>query len=223
LLVKKNTRVRVSNIGLLDAIKNSDRINRNGRYILLGSTLNISNTLSALFYDSSNPFIGGWEFSPEIDRFETADIINSFRKAHKGEYTFSFFGHGYFKIITARHRLRHSKKTNGSNSPTALKDRKNYKFKIKEDEAQNTNIYNSRKICTLFDLDMVIESGINDIVIDSIFIDPGKIEKLVKSYRKALTLLEKGSIENYKKHINNLKSDPLFQDYSRGHLLQGVE
>ncbi len=223
LLVYKKAQVRISNIGLLEAIMNSGNIKREDKYILLGGMLNISNTLSTLFYENSCPHIAGLEFSPEIDRFEMADIITSLKKICNNKYTFSLFGHGYFRVITARHRIGPGKRQDGFKGPVFLKDRKNYRFRVLEDEMQNTNIYNSRKTCALFDLDKVIGAGINDLVIDSIFIGPGETEKLVRSYRKALSLIGAGQIERYKEHAGNLKTDPLFKDYSRGHLLQGVE
>jgi collagenase-like PrtC family protease len=221
--VQDSIQVKVSNMGLLEAIRNSGRIKRNDRYIILGGMLNISNTLSALFYDNSSINIAGWEFSPEIDRFEIGDIISSFRKARGNEYIFSLFGHGYFRVIAARHRIKYGKKQYGLKVPAFLKDRKNYKFRLREDEAKNTNIYNSRKACTLFDLDKVKDAGINDLVIDSIFADIGETAKLVKSYRKAISLLDEDRVGDYKKYAGNLKSNPLFMDYSRGHLLNGVE
>jgi collagenase-like PrtC family protease len=219
----ENTMVRVSNAGLLEAVGASRKIARKDSYIILGSFLNISNTFSALFYYNFLSGIKGWEFSPEIDNYEIRDMISSLRQKFKNDPVFSFFSHGFFRVVTARHRIKYNRKGDTGGSSVFLMDRKKYKFGLRDDGRGNTNIFNSRKTCTIFDLDTVLEAGINDLVIDSIFTDIPDTTRLVKSYRKAVSLLALDRIDEYKRYADSLRDEYLFRDYSRGHLFRGVE
>ena len=90
-------------------------------------------------------------------------------------------------------------------------------------EAGNTIIYNSKKICTIFDMDSVLESGINNIIIDGKFMEPDELSKVAGIYGKVMSvLLEKGRKE-YKRFTHQLEDEKLFKDYSRGHLFRGVD
>ena len=217
-LDREDTVVRVSNAGLLQHLASSGEITGKDSNIILGGLLNISNTLSALFYHNFFPGIKGWEFSPEIDRYEIRDMIRSLRQKLKNDIAFSVFAHGFFRVVTARHRIEYA-----GGSPAFLMDRKKYRFGLRYDGRGNTNIFNSRKTCTIFDLDRVLETGINDLVIDSIFMDMPETARLVGSYRKAVSLLALGRTDEYRGYADSLKNENLFRDYSRGHLFRGVE
>jgi collagenase-like PrtC family protease len=217
-LDREDTMVRVSNAGLLQYLASSKEIQGKDSNIILGGFLNISNTLSALFYYDFFSGIRGWEFSPEIDRYEIRDMIWSLRQKLKNDIAFSIFAHGFFQVVTARHRIKYTE-----GSPAFLMDRKKYRFGLKYDGRGNTNIFNSRKTCTIFDLDMVMKTGINDLVIDSIFTDMPETARLVRSYKKAVSLLAMGRIDEYRGYADSLKNENLFRDYSRGHLFRGVE
>ena len=83
-------------------------------------------------------------------------------------------------------------------------------------------VYNSRKICTIFDLDKIIKGGLNSIIIDTKFIRDFEVAKIIKTYKKAVNLLNKSNISGYKDYLQTIADDKSFTDYTRGHLARGV-
>ena len=216
--------LRISNIGVFECVKEIKKTKRSvGNKVILGDYLNISNTLSATFYDCLLNGAAGLEFSPELDRYEIKEIIHSFKRKDCENYIFSIFAHGFFKVITARHEILYPGKKRNSREDIYLTDKKDYMFRVVEDGRGKTGIYNSKKICTLFDLDKISGSRINNLVIDNIFTSLKDTAIVIKTYKHALELLQKKGPGIYKKYIKGLKDNPLFRDYSRGHLFRGVE
>ena len=84
-------------------------------------------------------------------------------------------------------------------------------------------IYNSKKICTLFDLEKIYKSGIDNIIIDTRFFKEKDFLKIIKIYREAIDTLQNKGGKEYKDFVLFLKDDLLFKNYSKGHLLRGIE
>ena len=217
--------IRISNLGILDYIRDYNENSCTGKqwYIRIGYNLNISNSLSASLYDGSVGNITGWEFSPELECSEIEDLIISFRGEEKEEILFSVFGHGYLRVAAARHSLFGETGTEKPGMKMFLQDPKKYRFPVVDDGRGCTSIYNSNNICSLFDLDSIFNSGVNDILIDSIFYSVPEIKEITSTYRKAVSLLSSGSTAGYAHYIKKYVNTPLFSNYSRGHLFRGVE
>ncbi len=221
---------RVSNPGVLELLRQHDNMKKsNGIMISIGNIFNISNILALDFYKKmikDGPGLSGFELSPEINTGEIRSIIDSFKRIYEngGRYIFSVFAHGFFRVMAARYDAPYYKKASGSSKMGLfLEDRKKYRFRVAGDKNGNTLVYNSKNICTIFDLDRIISSGINDLVIDSIFTGPEDIKKIIKKYREALAIYRSCREDKYSLFVKDLSRDPLFSDYSKGHLFRGVE
>jgi collagenase-like PrtC family protease len=112
---------------------------------------------------------------------------------------------------------------NSKDSQFYIEDIKDYRFRIASDYNDNMMIFNSKNICMLFDLDKIKTSGINNIILDSKFYNKRDFERIIKIYREAIKILEKYGVEKYKLFTTKLENDSLFKNYSKGHLLRGVE
>ena len=220
---------RISNPGIMKLLSKYNVKNNNDIRVVIGNSFNISNIAALDFYYNiigDYPGISGFELSPEINIEENRSIISSFKKMHgeKRGIDFSVFAHGFFKVMTARCDIPLYKNTSSTGHANLfLADRKKYLFRITEDENANTLIYNSKNICSIFDLETIISGGINSLLIDSIFTCPKDTKKILKNYRKALSLLAGNKADAYKSFTEDLSSDPLFMDYSKGHFFRGVE
>jgi collagenase-like PrtC family protease len=104
-----------------------------------------------------------------------------------------------------------------------IEDIKGYSFRIQSDYNNNMMTFNSRNICTLFDLDKIRASGINNIILDSRFYDKRDFDRIIKNYREAIEILQEEGIDKYRLFTSKLENDDLFKNYSKGHLLRGVE
>ena len=221
---------RASNPGILKILGqycNND--GHNSIKIIMGNSFNISNIAAVDFYYGilgSRANISGFELSPEINMKESRSIIDSFKKMHgkKKDIDFSIFAHGFFKVMTARCDISfYADKSKPDRGGLFFEDRKKYRFRTEGDENSNTLIYNSKNICSIFDLDKIISAGINNLLIDAIFMEPEDINKILKNYKKALRLLASKKIDAHRSLMDNLSKDPLFMDYSKGQLFKGVE
>ncbi len=220
---------RVSNPGILEIFRNTGPSGKAAK-LFIGSSFNTSNIVSAEFFfdllKSSQKGFSGLEFSPEINTAEIKTLIKNLKNLHgemKG-FALSVFGHGFHRVMTARYNISHYDKRLKNNGINAyIEDQKGYRFPMDSSETGNTIIYNSKKICTIFDMDSILESGINNIIIDGKFMKPDELSKVVGLYGKAMSvLLEKGRKE-YKRFTYQLEDEKLFKDYSRGHLFRGVD
>jgi len=221
---------RISNPGIMKLMSQCDNIKKNnGIKVIIGNTFNISNIAALDFYYNilgDYPGISGIELSPEINMEESRSIIDSFKKMHREKrgIDFSVFAHGFFKVMTARCDISlYENSSSMGHANLFLEDRKKYRFRITGDENANTLIYNSKNICSIFDLEIIITSGINSLLIDSIFMRPEDIKNILKNYRKALSLIAGNKVDVYRSFTEDLSSDPLFMDYSKGHFFRGVE
>ncbi len=220
---------RVLNSGILEIFREID-LEGKKPMIFLGSSFNIFNMLSMEFFtdllDNKKTEFSGVEFSPELNTSETERIIKNFNNLHenKKNFAFSVFGHGYHKVMTARYDiLNYHKKLKKKGINAFIEDRKGYKFPIGSDDSSNAIIYNSKKICTIFDLDRIADSGIGNIIIDGKFLEADELLKIADSYHRAVSVLFEKGKGKYRENVSKLENTRSFNDYSRGHLFRGVE
>ena len=229
LLKKDIVSFRVLNIGILEMFRETGFDGKIPE-IFLGSSFNTFNILSMEFFtgllDNKKIDFSGLEFSPELNTSEIERIINNFNNLHKDRknFLFSVFGHGYYKVMTARYDIsNYHKKFGKKGIDTYIEDRKGYRFPMDSDDSLNTIIYNSKRICTVFDLDRLADSGINNIIIDGKFTETDELLKIADSYHKAVSILSEKGKEKYREYIRQLENIKSFKDYSRGHLFRGVD
>jgi len=220
---------RVLNSGILEIFREID-LEGKKPMIFLGSSFNIFNILSMEFFtdllDNKKTEFSGVEFSPEINTSETERIIKNFNDLHenKKNFAFSVFGHGNHKVMTARYDiLNYHKKLKKKGINAFIEDRKGYKFPIGSDDSSNAIIYNSKKICTIFDLDKIADSGIGNIIIDGKFLETDELLRIADSYHRAVSVLFEKGKGKYREYVSKLENTRSFKDYSRGHLFRGVE
>ncbi|MFC2145155.1 U32 family peptidase [Actinomycetota bacterium] len=228
-LKKDISSFRVLNSGILEILREI-RFDSKTKKIFLGSSFNTSNILSMEFFtgllDNKKTDIFGLEFSPELNISEIGRIIKNFNILHKDRknFLFSVFAHGYHKVMTARYDiLNYHKKLGKKGIGAFIEDQKGYKFLMDSGDSSNTMIYNSKKICMVFDLDKIVDSGINNIIIDGKFTETDELLKIADSYHKAISVLFKNGKEKYREYVHQLDNIKSFKDYSRGHLFRGVD
>jgi collagenase-like PrtC family protease len=221
---------RVSNPGVLELlmeIKSPGKKKDVGVY--LSTDFNLFNTITVNFFEEligRELTLKGMELSPELKLGEISGIISNMLAIGKNlknrEPEFSIFGHGYFKIMSSRYKLDYitGDKKKGK---FYLEDEKGYMFPVASDYNGNMTIFNSRNICTIFDLDKIEGSNLNSIIVDSRFYTREDFKKILNSYREASKILFDKGVKEYKSFISNLKGDSLFSNYSKGHLFRGVE
>jgi len=219
----------VSNSGIIKLIsKAKGDIN-----LYLNPGLNIFNNLAVFFYyeliDKINAAgsnlkisIKGMNLSSELNLEEMSEIIGTIRENSLKDLNFSIFSYGYYPIMIARYKPEFLDTKYLQGKSYQIKDNKGYKFRISKDYTENIIVYNSRKICTIFDLDKIIEGGLNSIIIDTKFIKDSEVVKIIKTYKKAINLLSKNNISGYKDYLQTIAGDKSFTDYTRGHLIRGV-
>jgi len=227
LLENKINNYKISNPALLELF---DEIGSKGSSdigIYLGFNFNLFNTLSLIFFDdliNKNNLLKGIEFSPELNLEEISKIKSNKMNFNRGKYNpeFSIYGHGYFRIMNSRYKIEFMTGSSDINQ-YYIEDIKGYRFRIGSDYNNNMMTFNSRNICTLFDLDKIRASGINNIILDSRFYDKKDFDRIIKNYREAIEILQKDGIGKYRLFTSKLENDDLFKNYSKGHLLRGVE
>jgi putative protease len=219
----------ISNSGIIKLIsKATSDIN-----LYLNPGLNIFNNLAVFFYyelidkinaagSSLKISIKGMNLSSELNLEEMSEIIDTIRESKLKDLNFSIFSYGYYPIMTARYKPEFLDTKYMQGKSYQIKDSKGYKFSISKDYNENMIVYNSRKICTIFDLDKIIEGGLNSIIVDMKFIRDSEVAKIIKTYKKAINLLSKNNISGYKDYIQTITGDKSFTDYTRGHLARGV-
>jgi len=219
----------ISNPGILKMLsKATGDIN-----LYLKPGLNIFNNLAVFFYfeliDKINASgsnlkisIKDISLSSELNLEEMSEIIDIVRRKNLKNLNFSIFSYGYYPIMTARYKLEFLDTKYSQSRSYQIKDSKGYEFRISEDYNENMIVYNSRKICTIFDLDKIIDGDLNSIIIDTKFIEDPEVAKIIKTYKKAVNLLSKSNISGYKDYMQVIAGDKSFTDYTRGHLTRGV-
>jgi len=216
----------VSNPGVLEFFLEYTEKNRSGINLYLGHNFNLFNTLSIIFFSElieNGCALRGIEFSRELNLKEITGIISGVEgllKKRKPE--FSILGHGYVPVMNSRYMLKFiTGRENGGRY--YIEDNKGYRFPVDSDYNGNMIIYNSRIISTLFDLEKILDSKIDNIILDSRFYSEKDFCKILKIYHEAAKIIYGEGIKKYKSFTSCLKDESLFKNFTRGHLLRGVE
>jgi collagenase-like PrtC family protease len=215
---------KVSNPGIIKflaeiGIKRKTKID-----LYLSFNFNLFNSLSILFFKnflSGGIVLKGVEFSPELNLNEIKKLTSNYRNLYCDDIEFSIFGHGYFPVMNSRYKL--SFMTSKDTSSCFVEDLKGYRFPVGSDYNENIIIFNSKNFCTVYDIDKIFESGLNNIILDKRFFKEKEFLKIIKIYREAINMVKKKDKKKYSDFISCLKDDRLFKDYSKGHLMRGVE
>ncbi|MFZ3086175.1 MAG: U32 family peptidase, partial [Candidatus Hydromicrobium sp.] len=216
---------KISNPGVLELLNEIGCKDKSDINLYLGFNFNLFNSLSVVFFKdllSDNIILKGIELSPELNLEEILKIISNAEDLFKDEIEFSIFGHGYFPVMNSRYKIKFlTNKAGGGNF--YIEDIKGYRFPVDSDYNENMLIFNSRNTCTLFNLDNIKDSGVNNIIIDSRFLEKKDFYKILRSYREAIDILYNKGIIKYKIFTSYLQDNNLFKNYSKGHLFRGVE
>lgn len=215
---------KISNPGLIKFLSELSIRVKSDIDLYLGFDLNLFNTLSVLFFKnfiSEGIKLKGVDLSPELNLDEIKKIILNYRNIHPDNLEFSVLGHGYLQVMNSRYSLKF---LTGKNRPNCfIEDMKGYRFPVDSDYNGNIIVYNSRNICSVFDIDKIYKSGVNNIIIDSRFFKEKEFSKLIRIYREAIDMINNRKMYRLNDFIEFLKEDRLFKNYTRGHLLRGVE
>jgi putative protease len=214
----------ISNLGFLKSVPGDYK----GLYfnLYLGSTLNIFNTFTlSCFMDllaNSGNKIKGAGLSPELSLNEISDILINAKNFTHENFKFSIYGYGYCPIMSSRYKLSYLDNSYSSERGYYISDLKGYKFKICPNYNEGILIFNSRKICLIFDLDKIVESGINAIEVDTRFMTDKQVSEVIKSFKKAIDILTAQGVEKYREFAGRLTDEILFRNYTKGHLMRSV-
>jgi len=216
---------KISNPGVLELLNEIGCKDKSDINLYLGFNFNLFNSLSLVFFNdimNLKTTLKGIEFSPELNLEEIFKIISNAENLFKDEIEFSIFGHGYFPVMNSRYKIKFLTNKAGDDN-FFIEDIKGYRFPVGSDYNENMIIFNSRNTCTLFNLDNIKASGVNNIIIDSRFLEKKDFYKILRSYREAIDILYNKGTGKYKIFTSYLQDDNLFKNYSKGHLFRGVE
>lgn len=214
----------ISNLGFLKLVLGDYK----GLYfnLYLGSTLNTFNTFTlSCFMDllaNSGNKIKGADLSPELSLNEISDILINAKNFIHEIFKFSIYGYGYCPIMSSRYKLSYLDDSYSSERGYYISDLKGYKFKICPNYNEDILIFNSKKICLFFDLDKIVESGINTIDVDTRFMTDKQVSEVIKNFKKAIDTLTTQGVEKYREFAGRLTDEILFRNYTKGHLMRSV-
>jgi hypothetical protein len=99
----------------------------------------------------------------------------------------------------------------------------------------NTQVFNSKKHCLLFDIKEIIQNRINGFLIDLRFLDEEEIYYIFKSFIEGLIIAEninklkpdefkssRSLAQKYEAFILRLSKSPYISDYTKGHLYREI-
>jgi collagenase-like PrtC family protease len=211
----------VSNLGMLELLTNE--FNNNNINIYLGSSLNIFNTHAIRCFKNLYPnYLRGASLSPELSVEEISNVINNSKIFLKDRFDFSVYGYGYYPIINSRYKLSLLDEKYDSKKEYYVEDLKGYKFRVYPGYNENIILFNSRKICLIFDLYKIVKNGVNTVEIDTRFLTNEECLKVIKTFRSAADFLMESNEDSYKKFMEHISEDTLFKNYTKGHLLRAV-
>ncbi|MHB1335012.1 MAG: U32 family peptidase [Candidatus Humimicrobiaceae bacterium] len=234
----------VSNPGVLQLLNKSASLVDFPLNIILGYNLNLFNSFainSITEHLDSKIITKEIILSAELTLQETNEIIvdlskNEGFKSMFFKTRFSIFGYGFYPIMTSR--VNYNKIIGSVDKDLknfSLIDRKNYRFKLSQDYLLNTQIFNSKKHCLLFDIKEIVQKRINGFLIDLKFLDEEEIYHVFKSFIEGIIIAEKinklktdefksrQSLEQkYEAFILRLSKSPYISDYTKGHLFREI-
>jgi len=215
---------KVSNPGVLKLLSEISMERGSDIDIYLSFNFNLFNSLSLLFFSgllTGGIVLKGVELSPELNLEEISKSILNFKNSCRNKLELSIFGHGYFPVMNSRYKVKFL--TGKKTGSCFIEDIKGYRFPVDTDYNENMIIFNSKNFCTFFELGKILKSGVNNIIIDSKFFKKKDFNKIIKIYSEAVDILLKKGEKKYKDFSCLMKDDQLFKNYSKGHLLRGVE
>jgi collagenase-like PrtC family protease len=220
----KLTSFKTANLGSIKFLSELSMKVKSDIDLYLGFNLNLFNTLSVLFLKnlvSEGIKLKGVDLSTELNLEEIKKIILNYRDICNDDLEFSIFGHGYLPVMNSRYSLKFL--TGKIRTGCFVEDMKGYRFPVDSDYNGNIIVFNSRNNCSLFDIDKIYKSGVNNIIIDGRFFKEKEFLKIIKIYREAIDMVNENETKRFSDFVRFLKDDRLFKNYTRGHLLRGVE
>lgn len=233
----------VSNSGILFLLnKISDSLNF-PLNIILGYNFNLFNSFAINEIKkqlNKNIKISGIILSAELTLPETSEIISDLNineelKSIFNETDFSIYSYGFYPVMTSRVRYEGLIGNTNDLSNFTLKDLKNFKFKLSHDYLNNTQLFNSKKHCLIFDIKEIIVNHINGFLIDLRFLEEEEIYFIFKSFLEGLMLSRnindlkltdvkssRNYIEKYETMIFRLSKSSFLTNYTKGHLFREV-
>ncbi|MEI7616111.1 MAG: hypothetical protein WCJ54_05290, partial [Actinomycetota bacterium] len=212
--------------------------------IILGYNLNLFNSfaISTIREQLDSKIIIKEIFlSAELTLQEAAEIITDLKKnevfADASIRTcFSIFAYGFYPVMTSRVNYDEIMESDDKViNNFSLRDRKNYEFKISLDYLSNTQIFNSKKHCVLFDIKEIINNNISGFLIDSGFLDEEEIYQIFKLFIEGLVIVknlskqghggfkpDRNAVQKYETFLLKLSKSPYLSDYTKGHLYREV-
>ncbi|MDD3777069.1 MAG: U32 family peptidase [Actinomycetota bacterium] len=217
---KTRVNLEVENPGGLTLLKDVPQLKESK--IIVGRGLNIFNWLSTASLEKEiGQKIVEIELSNELNIEEISRLINQASGRKKLE--FSMFGHGYFPVMAAKYKPEFIDKRYQGGIQYYMEDVKGFKFRVGSDTFGNIILFNSKKICTLFSLESVLKSGLSFLRIDSRFLQPKQLSRVMDAYQQAIAIMVEKGLDKYRLFVQGMGQDELFKDYTRGHLLRGVK
>ena len=247
------TNFYVSNPAIIFLLNKISNLLSTSLNLIIGYNFNLFNSFAVNeiqeYIAKSNNKLAGVALSAELTLKEINNVITNINKNFnangikndnfKIKY-FYLYSYGFFPIMTAR--VNYKNILNDDNNNYYLKDLKNFKFKLSYDYLNNTQIFNSKKHCIIFDLLEIVNNKINGFLIDTKFLDTEEIYFIIKSFIDILNLIkninlidlsikDKKSFNNlnynelmhkYETLISQLQKSPFTTNYTKGHLFREV-
>jgi U32 family peptidase len=214
----------VENCGAAYALLHSDQ-----ELTISGSTgLNIFNheAVRALF-----PFSGQLTLSPELSRDEIRTLTHAARVRGLAN-RFAFLVQGTSEVMISEDCLLQpwsgcNGKEQGANAArfSGIRDSTGHIFPVRVDGECRTHIYNAAELCLIDHLPSLVESGINEVVIDARGRTGTYAKDMTRLYREAIILVHKG-IRHDDQRFAALKDEVRcrsFGSITTGHFIRGLK
>ena len=235
----------VSNPGVLQLLNKLSCLVDFPINIILGYNLNLFNSfaISGIRENLDNKIIiKEIILSAELTLQESSGIIDDLIQNEEFKYlsfktNFSLFAYGFYPVMTSRVSYNEItiSGTDKNLKNISLADRKNFRFKMSQDYLSDTQIFNSKKHCLLFDLREIIKNNISGFLIDSRFLDEEEIYYIFKLFIEGLIIAKnqdnpkydefksnRSSAQKYETFLLKLSKSPYISDYTKGHLNREV-
>jgi putative protease len=176
--------------------------------------LNIFNSITANFFQSLG--LKRITLSPELSFNQMKEL---------SEYTeleLEILTHGWLEVMVAEHCLVDEECEKCSTTSYLLEDQKRYLFPIEVDVFCRSHIYNSKELCLLRYLRQTQEAGINFYRLTLERYSPVEVQKIVRVYKRALTLLGKDETKwnKFVQHAKKIHNS--FSQNTTGHFFREV-